>query len=82
MRILETSTPGLRGQSGGPIFDTNGDIWAIQSRTQHYDLGFKPKAMQSAQEEHQFLNVGLGVHVQTVLGFLDQLGIKYQISDN
>jgi hypothetical protein len=39
-RFIETSTPGLRGQSGGPIFDRNGHVWAIQSRTQSLPLGF------------------------------------------
>ena len=30
IKLLETSSPGLRGQSGGPIFDTDGVVWAIQ----------------------------------------------------
>lgn len=38
--FIETSTPRLRGQSGGPIFDVNGAIWAIQSQTHHLKLGF------------------------------------------
>ena len=29
MLYVETSTPGLKGQSGGPIFDTNGHIYAM-----------------------------------------------------
>ena len=33
LQLLETSSPGLKGQSGGPIFDVNGTVWAIQSRT-------------------------------------------------
>jgi S1-C subfamily serine protease len=40
LKYIETSTPGLRGQSGGPTFDVNGTIWAIQSQTQHLKLGF------------------------------------------
>jgi hypothetical protein len=84
MLYLETSTPGLRGQSGGPIFDTDGNIWAIQSRTAHFDLGFAPKVKRSDGEhtENQFLNIGLGVHVETILGLLDQQGIDYQMSDD
>ena len=82
-RFIETSTPGLKGQSGGPIFDTEGTIWAIQSHTQHYPLGFNPKVPGSKRgaKEHQFLNVGRGVHAETILGFFGQLGIKYGISD-
>src|SRR6266849_3059507 len=37
---FELSTPGLRGQSGGPVFDTSGTVWGIQSRTNHLDLDF------------------------------------------
>lgn len=40
---LETSSPGLRGQSGGPTFDKDGNIWALQSQTRHLPLGFSPK---------------------------------------
>lgn len=40
--FIETSSPGLRGQSGGPIFDQQGTIWGIQSHTGHLDLGFSP----------------------------------------
>jgi len=41
-KFLETSSPGLRGQSGGPIVDIRGAIWGMQSKTQHYELGFSP----------------------------------------
>lgn len=64
IKFLETSSAGLRGQNGGPIFDTQGRVWAIQSRTVHFPLGFSPKVKKNGQEveENQFLNVGLGVH--------------------
>lgn len=37
---FEMSTPGLRGQSGGPAFDTNGNVWGMQAATRHLDLNF------------------------------------------
>jgi hypothetical protein len=79
---VETSTPGLRGQSGGPTFDEQGTVWAIQSNTAHLALGFDPPVPGGAkgQKEHQFLNVGRGVHPGTILGFLDSLGVKYNRS--
>jgi hypothetical protein len=82
LRFLETSSPGLRGQSGGPIFDTQGTIWAMQVRTAHYSLGFDPIAPNAkpGEKEHQFLNVGLGVSATTILGFLAQHGVKADIS--
>lgn len=73
VRFLETSSPGLRGQSGGPIFDTQARIWAIQSSTIHLPLGFSPEVTASDGSravEHQFINLGLGCHVDEVLGFL------------
>lgn len=80
-KYLETSTPGLRGQSGGPIFDVNGYVCAVQSRTIHLALGFSPKIKVGNKEtiENQFLNVGLGLYVEEVLKFLDENKVKYKI---
>jgi hypothetical protein len=80
-KFLETSTPGLRGQSGGPTFDKDGKIWAIQSQTHHLPLGFSPTIKKDDKEieENQFLNVGWGVHVEAILRFLDEKGVKYQV---
>jgi len=83
IKFVETSTPGLTGQSGGPIVDVDGNICAVQSRTMHFQLGFEPKVMKSGKEvtETQFLNVGLGIHVESVLQFLDSLNIEYAKKD-
>ncbi len=40
---IELSTPGLKGQSGGPLFDTDGKIYGMQSMTHHLHLGFDIK---------------------------------------
>jgi len=81
IKYLETSSPGLRGQSGGPIFDTEGRVLALQSHTRHMQLGFSPKIKRGDKEveEHQFLNVGVGAHVDSILKFMDQQGIKYEV---
>lgn len=83
IKFLETSSPGLKGQSGGPIFDVKGTVWAIQSRTVHYALGFSPKIKMNKREveEHQFLNVGMGVHPELIVSFLKDNGIKFTLSD-
>jgi len=83
IKFIETSTPGFRGQSGGPIFDTAGNIWAIQSRTAHLSLGFSPKIVVNQKEviEHQFINVGMGVHIETILKVLDVNQIQYKLSE-
>lgn len=82
IRFLETSSPGLRGQSGGPIFDVKGQIWAIQSHTRHLPLGFSPKVLRDKKEveENQFLNIGMGVHVDVLVAFLNDNGIQFNLS--
>jgi hypothetical protein len=83
IKFIETSTPGLKGQSGGPTFDIYGNIWAIQSQTKNLDLGFSPKIKRGKKEieENQFLNVGWGVHVDTVVKFLTDKGVNFELSD-
>lgn len=83
IKLLETSSPGLKGQSGGPIFDTKGTVWAIQCRTHHYPLGFSPKVKKNGKvvEENQFLNVGLGIHPELIVAFLRDNGISFKLSD-
>lgn len=82
-KFLETSSPGLRGQSGGPIFDTKGTVWGIQSRTFHFPLGFSPKVKKDGREveENQFLNVGWGVHPEVLVAFLEDNKVEFQLSD-
>jgi hypothetical protein len=82
LRWVETSSPGLKGQSGGPTFDHNGWIWAIQARVLSIPLGFDGE-IEIKKVKHkvpQFLNVGLGVHPTTIIGLLDQMKVKYDVS--
>ena len=79
-KYFETSSPGLRGQSGGPVFDVTGVVWGIQSETTHYPLGFSPKNAEG-QAEHQFLNSGKAVDAETVCGFLDDNDISYETTN-
>jgi S1-C subfamily serine protease len=78
-KFIETSTPGLRGQSGGPLFDVKGEIWGIQSRTVHLELGFSPKKKDGPREivEHQFMNVGLAAHVSHLVELFRQHGVQF-----
>jgi len=80
VRYLETSSPGLRGQSGGPLFDVDGRVMGVQSHTRHLPLGFSPKIKKGDKEveENQFLNVGVGSHVESILAFLDQFNVSYE----
>lgn len=71
--MLETSSPGLKGQSGGPIFDSKGRIWALQCQTTHHNLGFKTA-------EKQYLHSGAGPHAKSLLSALSTAGISVQVS--
>jgi hypothetical protein len=78
-RFIETSTPGLRGQSGGPVFDQLGTVWGIQSHTTHMPLGFDPPdPKKPSQTIHQFLNVGKAVHPSILQWFLTKHGIQFE----
>lgn len=80
--FVETSSPGLRGQSGGPTFDAEGRIWAMQSRTVNLPLGFSPKVPNQQNREHQFLNVGLGTHANAIIKFLNAANVKFHMSQD
>ena len=77
--FIETSSPSLIGQMGGPVFDSEAVVWGIQSHTMHHPLGFQPPAPggPAGQVVHQFLNTGLAVHAGVVRGLLDAAGIAY-----
>lgn len=79
---IETSSPGFKGQSGGPIFDINGDIAGLQSNTIHLPLGFSPSVEQNGHTvtENQFINLGRGAHAASILAFLDFHKVKYEIA--
>lgn len=85
---IELSTPGLRGQSGGPLFDANGIIYGMQSRTMHFHLGFDMKnekqiidGKDTLINNQPFLHVGRCVNVNIIKAFLDEHNIKYYVGD-
>lgn len=83
IKFLETSSPGLKGQSGGPIFDKDGVVWSVQSRTQHFPLDFNPSIERNGKkiEENQFLNVGWGIHPELITSFLNEHKVKFDIEE-
>lgn len=80
---FEMSTPGLRGQSGGPAFDAQGRVWGMQAATNHLDLNFDVE-MQVVRDgrrkrvsDHAFLHVGHCVHVDALKDFLRQHNVAF-----
>jgi hypothetical protein len=81
---IEMSTPGLRGQSGGPLFDTEGLVYGMQYLTNHLHLGFDIKDKEIINDgkktkvsNYPFLHVGHCIHVDRIKEFLNLNNIKY-----
>jgi len=80
---IETSSPGLMGQSGGPIMDADGTIFAIQSNTVCLDLQFNAisKDANGEYKERQFLNVGRGISSETLEMMFAKYGVEAEWVD-
>ena len=81
---VELSTPGLKGQSGGPLFDANGTIYGMQSMTNHLHLGFDMNNHEVYSEgkkvkitNQPLLHVGNCVHVDSIKDFLREKNIVF-----
>ncbi|GHB52979.1 trypsin-like peptidase domain-containing protein [Mongoliitalea lutea] len=81
---IEMSTPGLRGQSGGPLFGTNGLIYGMQSRTKHLHLGFDIEEKQIMSNgklknvsDYSFIHLGECIHMDIIKDFLKMHQIKF-----
>ena len=81
---IELSTPGLKGQSGGPAFDVNGVIWGMQSQTAHLDLDFDINkevlrgGLPKQVKDTAFLHVGHCIHVNELKKFMRANNVLFQ----
>ncbi len=66
---IETSSPGLKGQSGGPVADKDGLICGMQVNTEHYPLEFSVR--------NQYLHVGRAANSGTIRALLDAHGVVH-----
>lgn len=85
---IEMSTPGLRGQSGGPLFDSNGTVYGMQFATNHLHLGFDLKdheiitnGKRTKVSNNPFLHVGICVHADKIKEFLREKNISFTETD-
>jgi hypothetical protein len=83
---IEMSTPGLRGQSGGPLFDVNGIVWGMQSATITLPLGFDQEnreiyvnGIKKKVNDYSFIHLGRCIHVDVIKDFMDTHGVKYNV---
>ncbi|HSN50472.1 MAG TPA: trypsin-like peptidase domain-containing protein [Bacteroidales bacterium] len=81
---IEMSTPGLRGQSGGPLFDTDGLVYGMQFMTSHLHLGFDIHEKELIHEGKKikvsnfpFLHVGHCIHVDRIKEFLTLHQVRF-----
>lgn len=83
IKFVETSSPGLTGQSGGPVFDAAGTVWAVQSRTDFRPFGCCTRTGSDGRRgvEKHFLNVGVGIHPELIEAFLSANRIRFSLSD-
>jgi hypothetical protein len=81
---FEMSTPGLRGQSGGPVFDTEGKVWGMQCQTGHLDLNFDVDqevmrgGIKKRVTDSAFLHVGICIHVDTLKSFMRENNVTFE----
>ncbi len=81
---IEMSTPGLRGQSGGPLFDAAGRVCGMQSSTKHLHLGFDMVDTEilvnntvKKVSDYSFIHLGQCIHVNVIKAFLRQYAVKF-----
>ncbi|MBR6594836.1 MAG: trypsin-like peptidase domain-containing protein [Clostridia bacterium] len=81
---IELSTPGLKGHSGGPLFDTQGRVFGMQYETRHFDTGFRydpsgvPVIGDGADKANRaYLHLGRCISATVIKEFLAAKKIKY-----
>ena len=80
---FEMSTPGLRGQSGGPAFDTEGKVWGMQFATKHLDLDFDVdqevlrKGIKKHVTDSAFLHVGGCINIDVLKAFMKENSVQF-----
>lgn len=81
---FEMSMPGLRGQSGGPVFDVDGKVWGRQVATAHLDLNFDVDqevirdGLKKRVKDSACLHVGHCIHADVLKSFMGEHGIQFQ----
>lgn len=81
---IEMSTPGLKGQSGGPLFNKDGIVYGMQFSTKHLHLGFDIVDKEILRNnkiekisDYSFIHLGQCIHAETIKEFLKEHNVKY-----
>lgn len=84
---IELSSPGLKGQSGGPLFDVGGLVYGVQSITRHLNLDFSINKLskdgkKTGEIDHRpHFHVGGCVHGDVIKEFMTSRGVKFTETD-
>ena len=83
IKFLETSSPGLTGQSGGPLFDSRGTLWGVQSRTDMHSFRVRTRTpgRERTGNDVLSLNLGVAVHPELLVRYLTDFRIRFRMSD-
>jgi hypothetical protein len=81
---IEMSTPGLKGQSGGPLFNKEGIVYGMQYSTKHLHLGFDMLDKEillnntiKKVSDYSFIHLGQCIHVDIIKEFLKEKKVKF-----
>lgn len=78
--FAETSTPGFKGQSGGPVFDTEGRVCGMQVRNNYVSLGTVPDPEHLVENPvMDYASFGIAVHSQTMTQFLRMNDVAFTV---
>lgn len=82
---IEMSVPGLRGQSGGPLFNDRGVVQGMQFATKHLHLGFdvedkeiRVRGSKKRIRDYPFLHLGHCIHVSVLKEFMRDKGVAFE----
>lgn len=85
---IEMSTPGLRGQSGGPLFNNDGTVYGMQFSTKHLHLGFDLVDKEILIDnkikkisDYSFIHLGQCIHVDIIKAFLAEHQVRFYEQD-
>jgi hypothetical protein len=85
---IELSTPGLKGQSGGPLFNENGIVYGMQFSTKHLHLGFDLVDKEILIDnkikkisDYSFIHLGQCIHVNIIKDFLAEKKVAFHEAD-
>ena len=74
----ELSTPGLPGQSGGPLFNKEGIVYGMQYETKHLPIHFNTPG----NDQKLYLNVGHCLSAGIIKKFLSDHGVRYYTEED